>query len=56
MNRRVKAMLEDRSSDSLFLLFREYLKDTIENDLRTIYKEKAELLDREEPWVFQLKK
>jgi len=40
----------------LFSFFEGYLKETIEEDLRHIYKDEARLISSEEPWIFQLEK
>ena len=54
MDRTGKRELKDISNDDLFSLFRDYTKKVIAKDLEGIYGKEANLLDIEEPWVFQL--
>ncbi|MBL7157174.1 MAG: hypothetical protein ISS92_03310 [Candidatus Omnitrophica bacterium] len=56
MSRIKKERTNILDAKDLFSFFEGYLKRTIEEDLRQIYKDEARLISSEEPWIFQLEK
>ncbi|NQU95366.1 MAG: hypothetical protein HQ549_03955 [Candidatus Omnitrophica bacterium] len=56
MSRIKKERANISDTKDLFSFFEGYLKETIEEDLRHIYKDEARLISSEEPWIFQLEK
>jgi len=49
-----KTELKDMDNNTLYNVFEEYLKKTINEDLERIYGKKLYIVDSDEPWAFQL--
>ena len=56
MDRISRMRMQNMNNEDIFAIYTEYVKDSISRDLQAIYKEEAQLVDSEEPWVFKMKK
>ena len=55
MDKIARMKMKNLSNEDIFAIFTVYVKDSISQDIRSIYNEEAELLDSEEPWMFRIK-
>jgi len=54
MNKFNNMKMRDMKNEDIFAIYTEYVKDSITEDLKTIYNEEVKLVDDKEPWIFKL--
>ena len=51
-----KLKMRGLESEDIFSIYTEYIRESIADDLRKIYKEESELVNDKEPWIYRIKK
>ena len=53
MDRFRNMKMKGMKNEDIFSVFTEYVRNTIEKDLKRIYEEETRFIDSDEPWIFQ---
>ena len=56
MDRIQSLKMKGLGNEDIFSIYTEYIRDSIAEDLKKIYREETELMDGQEPWVYKVKK
>jgi len=56
MDRIQNLKMKGLGNEDIFSIYTEYIRDSIADDLKKIYREEAELTEGTEPWVYKIKK
>jgi len=56
MDRISKLKMKGLGTDDIFSIYTEYIRESIADDLKTIYREETEAAGEGEPWIYRVKK